>query len=183
MKSDNLLHNVATGLLVLASVLGVLAREMSSAVKPAEQYKSYFSLTDIELNVGDKAGASTFLGLITYTKTALQFKAEGCYDPITVVPESVYDNTQSLVDDRQLLKLNFAAVDVYQGKIIEPMSPLARTSIFIKNHFTDAILIQRHTINPATLLRIYTSKSCHIDRETTLAVANTALAVIEKLKY
>ena len=98
------LHQVATGLLVVAFILGVVARLMTATAKPAEKYKTYFSLSDIDLRVGDKAGAATFLGLTTSTKTALQFKAEGCYAPLTVIPEGVYENTESDVDDSEFLK-------------------------------------------------------------------------------
>ena len=183
MISRKLLRNVATLLLVLACTMGLAARLMSTTAKPAEHYKVDFSLADTDLKFGDKAGSTTFLGLTTASKTALQFKAENCYEPITVVPEPVYENTQSDVDDRHLLTSKFEAKDVYLGKIIEPLSTFGRAAAFITIHVRDAIFIQRHTIEQTFMLRIYTSKSCQIDRETTLAMANTAQMVIEKLKY
>ena len=183
MISGKLLRNLATGLLVIACMLGVVARVISASAKPGEFYKINFSLGDIDLKVGEKAGTANFLRLTTETKTALQFKLENCDEPITVMPEPVYENTQSDVDDRQLLKSNFEAVDVYLGKIVEPLSPMARLAAFITDHVRDAIFIQRHTIHQTFLLRIYSSKSCHIDHETSLAMANTTLAAIEKLKF
>ena len=184
MKSDKLWRNLSIGLLVLASLLGVATRMISTAAKPPEtHYRSNFTLPDIDLKVGDKVGAATFVGVTANAKTALLFKAETCSDPITVMPELIYEDSESEIDDLKYLDANSEARDVYQGQIIEHFSHMARIAAVIAMHVKNAIFMQSQTIKQQAVLRIYASKSCQIDPETTLVTANAALAVMEKLKY
>ena len=182
MKSDRFLRSVSLGLLVLAFVFGMVTRVISVPVKSTETINRYlFTLDDIDLKVGDKVGAATLLGVVTESYTGLQFKTENCSDPITVMPEPLLEYPDSQIDDVRFLKANTEVKDVYLGQIIEHFSTMARTIALITKLIRNKIFLQKRSVKQEVVLHIYDSKSCQIDPKTTLALADTELAVLEKI--
>ncbi|MEO6609155.1 MAG: hypothetical protein ABIN69_11880 [Aestuariivirga sp.] len=176
-------RKLSIGLLLVAALFGIVTRIISSTAKPPEtHYKANFSLSDIDLKVGDKSGNATFIGMTPNLKTALLFTVEACAAPITVVPEFVYEDSESEIDDLKYLDAESEARDIYEGKISDHFSHMGRITAVIKMHIKNLLLMQSQTIDQQAVLRIYAKKTCKIDTETILAMAKTALSVMEKLK-